>query len=135
MMFKNVAALCLLALSWVALPATAHHSFPVHFVPEEMITVTGVVTEFRFTNPHGVVFFDVTGKDGKKTQWRAETNSPNLLKRRGWSKNSLVPGQKVTITGWPARDGSPLVRIATVTLPDGSVLTGQQTRNPKPEEQ
>ena len=130
MMLKSIAALGLFVLSCFALPAFAHHSFPVHFVPEEMVTVTGVVKEFHFTNPHGVVYFTVTDKDGKETEWRAETNSPNLLKRRGWSKDSLVAGQKITVEGWPARDRSPLLRIATITLPDGSVLTGQQSRAP-----
>ena len=134
-MYKTCCTLALLIVSITALPAVAHHSFPVHFVPEEMITVTGVVKEFHFTNPHGVVFFTVTDAQGKTQEWRAETNSPNLLKRRGWSKDSIVPGQTITVHGWPARDKSPLLRIADVTLPDGTTLTGQQTRAPMAEEE
>ncbi len=114
------AALC------VASVAQAHHSFAVHFIGEKIISVSGVVTEFRFTNPHGLVFLDVTDTDGSKAQWRAETNSPNILRRRGWTPASIKAGDEVTIEGYPARDGSNSMRIYRVIYPDGRELTSQR---------
>jgi len=87
--------------------------------------VTGVVTDFRFANPHGLVFFDVKKDDGEVEKWRAETNSPSLLQRRGWSRSSIKAGDKVTIVGWPARDGSPFMRIDKVVFSDGRELSSR----------
>lgn len=106
--------------------AGAHHSFPVHFVPESTVTVSGVVTEFTFRNPHGLVHFDVRGDDGAVESWRAETNSPNILRRREWSANAVQPGDEVTIEGYPARDGSNFMRIYRLTFSDGRELIGQR---------
>jgi hypothetical protein len=106
--------------------AGAHHSFNVHFVPEERVILDGVVTDFRFRNPHGQVEFDVTGDDGTVVQWRAETNSPNILRRRGWTERSIVPGDTVRVEGYPARDGSNFMRIYRVRFADGRELIGQR---------
>jgi hypothetical protein len=97
--------------------ATAHHSFAVFFDDEKIITVKGTVIGFRFTNPHGTIEFTV-GSD----TWRAETNAPTLLRRRGWTRDSLKPGEAITIEGWPARDGSRYMRMRSVTRSDGTVL-------------
>ncbi|MDG2176695.1 MAG: DUF6152 family protein [Gammaproteobacteria bacterium] len=110
--------------SWT-MAVNAHHSFPVHFVPEGEITVSGVVTSFRFANPHGVLEFTVTNSSGEEATWRAETNSPSILRRRGWNKNSLESGDAVTVTGWPARNDEQYMRIRSVTFSDGSVLATQ----------
>ena len=100
---------------------TAHHSFAVFFDDTKSITVTGAVTEFRFTNPHGVIAIAVK-KDGKEEIWRAETNAPTILTRRGWSKTSLKAGDVITIDGWPSRDGRPYMRMRTVKTADGRTL-------------
>jgi Family of unknown function (DUF6152) len=113
-------ALCL------ASAAQAHHSFAVHFVGEKIVSVSGVVTEFRFTNPHGLVFLDAVDADGAHAEWRAETNSPNILRRRGWTPASIKPGDEVTIEGYPARDGSNSMRIYRVVFADGRELTSQR---------
>jgi hypothetical protein len=105
--------------------AEAHHSFSVHFVPDEIVRVSGVVTEFRFRNPHGLVFFAVEGEGGDEI-WRAETNSPNVLRRRGWSERSIAVGDRVTIEGYPARDDARTMRIARVLFDDGRELIGQR---------
>ena len=108
--------------------ALAHHSFAVHYLPDKVITMTGVVDEFRFTNPHGIVHFKVRTPEGEEEEWRAETNSPSILKRRGWTKDSIKIGDRITVTGWPARDGTNLIRISKITLPNGSELIGQAVR-------
>lgn len=112
-------------LAAVSIYAFAHHSFPVHFVPDGQVTVSGVVDSFRFANPHGVLEFTVVNAAGEQVMWRAETNSPSILRRRGWSKDSLKAGDEVTVTGWPARKDEHYMRIRSVTFADGSVLATQ----------
>lgn len=91
--------------------AAAHHSFAVYFDPEREVTVEGTVSTFRFTNPHGLVVLDVTDTDGTVHSWRAETNAPVVLQRRGWTRTSLRAGQRITLSGWQARDGSRYMRL------------------------
>lgn len=125
------AAIILFGLcSSMASKSYAHHSFPVHYIADKLITVSGTVTKFRFANPHGVIFFTVTDDNGEEQKWKGETNSPNVLKRRGWTKESIRVGEKITITGWPARNGSKLIRVSSVKLPNGDVLIGQPARLP-----
>lgn len=119
-------ATCLLA----APSAHAHHSFAVHFVGDELVTVSGVVTEFTFRNPHGLVMLDETRSDGTIVHWRIETNSPNILRRRGWAPDSVKAGDAVTIEGYPARDGSSSMRVARLVFADGRELTGQRPPPP-----
>ncbi len=107
-------------------PRVAHHSFPVHFVPGKLITVEGVVTDFSFRNPHGLLHFTVTDAAGAGVEWKAETNSPNILRRRGWTEDSIKPGDRVKIEGYPARDGSQFMRVYRVIYADGHELVGQR---------
>jgi hypothetical protein len=102
--------------------ATAHHSFAVFFDSAKTVSVTGVVTDFQFKNPHGVIRLDAKDKAGKAEEWRFETNSPSVLKRRGWAPDSLKKGETVTVEGWPARDGSRYVRMRKVTRANGEVI-------------
>jgi hypothetical protein len=102
-------------------PAGAHHSFAVFFDSDQgIITVRGAVTEFKFTNPHGIIRVNVKGKDGAVQEWKAETNSPSILERRGWKKDSLKAGDEIILEGWRARDGSNYMRMRKVTRADGS---------------
>lgn len=102
--------------------ASAHHSFVVFFDDKTIVKVTGAVTGFRFTNPHAIIDFRVTTAQGQAEAWRAETNAVTILRRRGWTKDSLVVGDVITVEGWPARDGSKYMRMRTVTKADGTVL-------------
>jgi hypothetical protein len=111
------AALCLAPVA-----ASAHHSFAVFFDPSRNISVTGKVTSFRFTNPHGLVVLDVTDAQGRVREWRAETNAPAVLVRRGWTRDAIKPGETITIEGWPSRDGKPYIRLSRATRPDGSLV-------------
>ncbi len=106
-----------------AVPAVAHHSFAAFFNDEQgVVTVKGVVTEFSFKNPHGLIRLNVKGESGAVEEWRAETNSPTMLERRGWKKDSLKAGDEVVVDGWRARDGSRYMRMKTVKRADGSVV-------------
>jgi len=99
----------------------AHHSFAVFFDNEKgIVTVQGVVTEFAFRNPHGVIRLSVKDKSGATVEWKAETNSPSILERRGWKKDSLKAGDEIILEGWQARDGSRYMRMRKVTRADGT---------------
>jgi len=113
------AILSTLVLTLAARVATAHHSFAVFFDTDSQLRkVTGIVKEFRFTNPHGIVTLAVA-EGGHQVIWRAETNSPSILRRRGWSSDSLQVGEKITVEGWPARDGSKYLRLRSATRANG----------------
>lgn len=98
--------------------AFAHHSFAVFFDEAASVSATGTVTEFNFTNPHASITIEL--EDG--TVWKGETNAQTLLRRRGWTADSVHIGETVTLEGWPARDGSHYMRVRQVTRPDGSVI-------------
>ena len=97
----------------IAIPgaAFAHHSFAAFFDPAKTVTIKGKVTAFRFTNPHGLLVIDAVDEQGKHVEWRSETNAPVVLMRRGWTRTSVKVGDRVTIDGWPARDGKPYLRL------------------------
>ena len=118
---RHVLATAFLAML-AATAAQAHQSFAVYFDSTKTVTITGKVTAFRFTNPHGTVVLDVTGADGKVTEWRAETNAPVVLQRRGWTRESVKPGDTVTIDGWPSRDGKPYLRLRRAVHADGRLV-------------
>ena len=107
-------------------PAFAHHSFAVHFVADRLIKVSGVVDEFTFSNPHGVLTLTAKAENGAAEAWKIETNSPNLLRRRGWTATSIKPGDVVTVEGYPSRDGTHFMRVYRVIYPDGHELVGQR---------
>jgi hypothetical protein len=114
-MKKYAALLILIAAAASASEVSAHHSFAIFFGGDKTVEVTGVVKEFSFANPHGVIAIDAKDANGKAVVWKAETNSPSILRRRGWTKDSLKVGDKITLDGWPARDGSNYMRMRKVT--------------------
>ena len=101
--------------------ASAHHSFAM-FDQSKKITVKGTVTEFQWTNPHSFIEIDTTGADGKKAHWSLELNSPNNLKRQGWSRNAVKAGDVVSVTFNPLKDGKPGGLFNSLVLPNGKVL-------------
>ncbi|MFO7275385.1 MAG: DUF6152 family protein [Pseudomonadota bacterium] len=119
------AALTVAALA-LAQGALAHHSFAM-FDQTKEIPLKGVVREFQWTNPHAFIHLEVPNESGGTDLWAVELNSPNNLKRQGWSRTSLKPGDKVTLVLNPLKDGSKGGLFVSVTLPDGTVL-GDATR-------
>lgn len=124
-----------LLVAAIALPAAAHHSFAVFFDEARSVSVTGVVEEFQFRNPHGLIRLAVKGEDGKQQTWKAETNSPSVLERRGWKRDTLKAGDTITVEGWPARDGSNYMRLRAARRPDGTVLGSVQRAETAREQQ
>jgi hypothetical protein len=99
--------------------AGAHHSFSV-FDMTTTKEIEGQVVEFEWTNPHTFTWIDVTNADGSKTRWALEGMSPNFLGRRGWSKNTFKPGDKIKVSLWPLKSGEPGGTLQRAILPDGS---------------
>lgn len=100
----------------------AHHSFSAEFDSNRPITLTGKVTDMKWSNPHGWIYIDVTNEDGTVTNWALETSAANALIRRGWRKTDLPEGTMLNVEGWQARNGSATANIRSVTLEDGRRL-------------
>ena len=103
-------------------PVRAHHAFAAEYDAKKQVRLEGVVTEMEWINPHAWIHIDVTGPDGKVTSWMVEGGSPNILLRRGFTKNTLEKGQKITVDGFQAKDGSNRANGSNITYPDGKKL-------------
>ena len=90
----------------MAASVQAHHSFAMFDNDKEQV-IEGVVKEFQWTNPHIWVQINVTGADGKVVEYSIEGSSPNGLRRQGWNKNTMKPGDKIVLKMHPMKDGSP----------------------------
>lgn len=108
------------AVLGIAPAAYAHHSFAM-FDANRTMTVKGTVKEFQWTNPHSWIALE-TKKKGKLQSWSFETSSPLNLKRSGWTKHSLKPGDTVSVTFHPRKDGELGGSVVNVTTADGKTL-------------
>ena len=106
----------------------AHHNAASHYLLDQKITVKGVVTEFRLINPHVRIYFDVKTDDGEVQKWLGEGNASSVLRRRGWTDDHLKPGDIITISGAPARDGGHKIDWESIVLEDGTELRGGNTK-------
>jgi Family of unknown function (DUF6152) len=101
--------------------AFAHHGSRVSYDMKKMVSLTGTVTAFQWQNPHIYIVFDVKDDNGVVTSWAAESYSPVVMTRSGWDHRTLKTGDKVTITLWPSKIGTPRGFLAKVVHPDGHV--------------
>ena len=115
-------AIAAAGLFLAAAPAWAHHSFAAEYDAKKQVHLEGVVTQMEWINPHTWIHIDVTDADGKVTNWMVEGGSPNILLRRGFNKGSLEKGQKITVDGFQAKDGSNRANGSNITYPDGKKL-------------
>lgn len=102
--------------------ALAHHG-RASYDPTKVFTIMGTVSSFQFSNPHAQLFLEVRNGKGKIERWVGEGTSPNMLVREGWDRKTIKPGDMVTATGHPARDGSNNMRIEKIVLSNGRELT------------
>src|SRR5215216_2803387 len=123
-MIRAVGTFAVLAMLLLPTPAQSHHS-NVAYEVTKVITVTGVVREFQWVNPHTWVHVVVDDGKGGKVEWAAEGRAPGVLLRAGWTRNSLKPGETITVDMSPAKDGTRTSIIARVTKADGTILSNQ----------
>jgi hypothetical protein len=126
--FTFACALCLTAgLVPLTAPAVAHHSFAM-FDQRKVMTLEGTVREFQWTNPHAFIELDAEG--GR--HWSIELNSPNNLKRQGWNRASLRPGDKISVRIAPLRNGKMGGLFLDLTKANGTVLDSGLPKNGTP---
>jgi len=105
-----------------AVPVWAHHAFAAEFDSKQPVKLHGTVTRMEWINPHSWIHIDVKDTDGKVINWMIEGGSPNTLFRRGFTKESLLPGTEIIVDGYRSRDGTFRANGRDITLPDGRKL-------------
>jgi hypothetical protein len=107
----------------ISIPLLAHHGAS-EYDMTKIVTLPATVKELQFVNPHTLLVFTVKDDSGKTMEWEGELPSPNLLSRRGWSRNTLKPGDQVTVIGSPAKNGEKGMQVKKLVFPDGHELPG-----------
>ena len=118
----RIVLLVCLALAFAVGVAGAHHSFAAVYDSSRMVTVRGIVTEFRLVNPHAMMLMDVSDESGTVTKWTVEFDGRLNLTEGGWTERSIQPGQVVTVTGNPTHVTSPRIFFLRLVRADGSQL-------------
>jgi len=104
--------------------ALAHHSFSQEFDSTKPMTLEGKVVKFEWVNPHSWIHIDVVNpRTGAHQTWRVEGGAPSALLRRGWNRNSLPAGTRISVNGYSSRDGDTRASAAEITFPDGRQLS------------
>ena len=121
---KTLRALAVLVAGFAALsvPVAAHHSFSAEFDAKQPVTLKGTVIKMEWINPHSWIHLSVKNPDGTTTEWMIESGTPNTLVRRGFTKQSLLPGTEITVEGFRAKNGANRANGADLILADGKRL-------------
>src|SRR2546426_4946019 len=117
-----VLAIAGIGLMLATVPVIAHHAFAAEFDAKKPLQLRGTVTKMEWINPHAWIHVDVKKADGSVESWMIEGGTPNTLLRRGFTKNSLLPGTEILVDGYQAKDGSKRANGRDLTLPDGKKL-------------
>jgi len=109
---------------------SAHHGTRAAYIvdPAKELSMTGTVTKFRWGNPHVYVLYDVTDGKGNVVHWGAETRPPFVMAKHGWSRDTMKPGDQITITIFPAKAGGSYGLMSKVFINGKLVLDDEQTR-------
>src|SRR5215469_7321327 len=102
-----------------------HHAFNAEYDASKTMRWAGTVTKVEWTNPHARFYVEVKDESGAVASWNFELGSPLQLRRQGWSRDSLKPGDQITVEGYPAKDGAKLASAKKVTFADGHNVFGE----------
>ena len=122
---RNLASVVILSAALAALSAQAwaHHAFSAEFDANKPVKFPdATVTRVQLINPHSWIHVDVKLPDGRVENWAIEAGSPNILMRRGITKDTLKVGTKIVVEGYQSKDGSKRANGRDLTLPDGQKL-------------
>ena len=111
-----------LAVALVSVPLVAHHG-TASFDTSRDLTLKGAVTDWIWANPHCFLKFDAMDETGTVRNWAVEVSNPTDMTKRGWARSSFKVGDVVTVNLQPVKNGAPIGRLRSVTLPDGGTLT------------
>ncbi len=125
-MKSGLIAGCAMTLMLFSAPAWVHHSYAM-FDTTRKVSVSGTVTEYHWTNPHASFKVSATSAAGASEIWAVEMDGPSNLIREGWKRTTLKPGDRVTVTVVPLRDGRPGGSYVGIVLADGKTLGKPQT--------
>jgi hypothetical protein len=107
--------------------APAHHSFGAEFDRKTPVTLEGTATKIEWENPHTRIYLDVPNASGPPVNWELELGSPNGLLRAGWTRHSLQVGEKITVKGFQAKDGSHLANASSIVANGKLILSESKT--------
>lgn len=108
--------------TWLPQIAAGHHSFSAEFSRDLPVEVTGKVLRVAWMNPHARFYVEAVDENGETVEWDFELTTPNILMRQGWSRDSLKPGDEVTVSGWRARNAPHVANAGSVVLASGKRL-------------
>jgi uncharacterized protein DUF6152 len=117
-------ATILLGFLAVSIPLFAHHGAAAYDTTKK-ITLKATVTEWFWANPHCFLKFDAKDDKGNVVHWAVEASNPADMVNLGWSKESFKPGDEVTVTFEPVKNGQPIGRVEQVVLASGQILKGR----------
>jgi hypothetical protein len=118
-----------------AIPAWAHHAFAAEFDAKKPVHLEGTVSKVELINPHAWIHVNVKEANGDVTAWMVEAGSPNVLLRRGFTKQTVAEGTKVIVDGYQSKDGSNRANGRDITLPGGQKLFLGSSGTGAPEEE
>lgn len=122
MKMKSATVLGVVGGLMLAGPVFAHHSQSI-FDLENLTNLTGTVTAFEWSNPHVVIHLEVKNDKGAVEKWSISSTAPNNLQRMGWNRNTLKPGDRITISGNRHKQRQPLMYLRKIVLPNGAAVT------------
>jgi hypothetical protein len=126
MITNRVRGAVIVGLLTASLPLFAHHGSATYDTQKVIVLKDATITKFIWANPHSIAMFDVKDDKGTVVHWAAEAGSPSALSLIGWTKNSLKPGDVVTVYTFQSKTGNPVGRLNKIVLTDGTTLKDSQ---------